>query len=237
MPEQFFDSNTGGDPLSAIAGYAEQIRSLYRNERDIPQMLACGKEGIAHHLKLADALAEGQPELALKLKAAAKALAFNVAANCWPGWGDEGVSIDDAHIEEAIPLAELSTKLVEELGLGPQQLGTGFWLVGALHLAAGRRSAALSAFETSHRAFAANGDTLETQLVDGYVAIANGASEEGAAPRLHGVVSALKQAGSDKAKFFRAELETAERILGEHCGVPEHGRAASRNTRFPKSSS
>ena len=49
-------------------------------------------------------------------------MAYNVAANCWPGWGDEGVVIEAAHIDVGLELAMLSLRLVEELGQGPSSV-------------------------------------------------------------------------------------------------------------------
>jgi hypothetical protein len=151
--------------------------------------------------------------LAVRLRMAAKTLAFNVAANCWPGWGDDGVVIEAADIEEGLQLAKLSLGLVQELALGQHQHGNAFWLVGALDLAAGRTEAAIASFDSARACFLSGGEQLEVLLGDGYRAIALCADGEEADVRLDQVVGQLQQNGSEKAKFFIGQLRTAARIL------------------------
>ena len=42
----------------------------------------------------------------MALKTKAKVIAYNAAANGWPGWGDDGIVITQSHIEEAFDLAK-----------------------------------------------------------------------------------------------------------------------------------
>jgi hypothetical protein len=178
-------------------------------------MLALGRAGIDYQLRQAERFAADDAARAVRLRTAAKTLAFNVAANCWPGWGDEGVVIADAQIEEGLRLAKLSLGLVQELALGPRQLGNAFWLVGALDLAANRIDAAVTSFDRARAYSLSNGDRAGVLLADGYRAIALGmaAVGEGADAELDDVVSQLQQIGSDNAKFFASQLRTAARIL------------------------
>ena len=118
-------------------------------------MAAIGKAAVRYHLKRSELARD--VAATVKLKTAAKTLAYNVAANCWPGWGDEGVVIEASHIDAGLELAILSLRLVEELALGPHQLGNAHWLVGALQLAAGRLDASLLSFGQARDAFASIG--------------------------------------------------------------------------------
>jgi len=79
-------------------------------------MAAVGKAAVRYHLRQSEL--ERDVAAAVKLRTAAKRMAYNVAANCWPGWGDEGVVIEAAHIDVGLELAMLSLRLVEELA-GP----------------------------------------------------------------------------------------------------------------------
>jgi hypothetical protein len=178
-------------------------------------MLALGRAGIDYQLRQAERVAEGDAGLALRLRTAAKTLAFNVAANCWPGWGDDGVAIEAAHIEEGLQLAKLSLGLVQELALGQHQLGNAFWLVGALDLAASRNEAAMASFDRARACFLSGGERLEVLLGDGYraIALSAAADEQEADVRLDEVIGELRQNGSEKAKFFIGQLQTAARIL------------------------
>jgi hypothetical protein len=82
--------------------YADLTKTLYAKNKDVLSMLALGRLGIDYQLRQAERVAEDDAALALRLRTAAKTLAFNVAANCWPGWGDDGVVIEAAHIEEGL---------------------------------------------------------------------------------------------------------------------------------------
>jgi hypothetical protein len=195
--------------------YAHLTKTLYTKNKDILGMLALGRAGIDYQLRQAERVAAGDVALSVRLRTEAKTLAFNVAANCWPGWGDDGVVIEATHIEEGLQLAKLSLRLVQELALGQQRLGTAFWLVGALDLAASRTEAAMASFDRARACFLSAGEQSEVLLADGYRAIALSATAdgEGADDRLDEVVGQLQQTGSEKAKFFIGQLRTAARIL------------------------
>jgi hypothetical protein len=202
------------DAEQVSADYKQLIKILYGQHKDVTNMVAVGKAAVRYHLR--------QSELArdvaatVKLKTAAKTLAYNVAANCWPGWGDEGVVIEAAHIDAGLELAMLSLRLVEELGLGPQKLGTSRWLVGAFQLAAGRLDASLSSFGQARDAFASIGETTSVLLVDGYRAIAHRQAPDRAdrsAQELDEVIDRLMADGSKQARAFADQLRTAARIL------------------------
>jgi len=179
-------------------------------------MLSCGRAGVELGLAAADRLSAGDLDAAKGLKTAAKRLAYNVAANCWPGWGDEGVEITPEHIEQGLALADQSLKLVQTLELGDHQLGTGYWLVGALQFAAGRDAKADDAFERARQAFDAAGETAESLMARGYRALAakrNSILHDRAVQDLEEIVAVLAKVGSDDAKFFIDQLHTADRNL------------------------
>jgi hypothetical protein len=201
------------DSETVSANYAQLTKILYGKNKDVSGMLALGRAGIDYQLREAERVAANNAALAVKLRTAAKTLAFNVAANCWPGWGDDGVVIEAAHIEAGLQLAKLSLGLVQELALEQRRLGNAFWLVGALDLAAGRPQAAMASFDQARACFLSAGEQLEVLLGDGYRAIALSVAGDDADADLDKVVDQLQQDGSDKAKFFAAQLQTAARIL------------------------
>ena len=125
--------------------YADVAQALYRERKNVTQMLAVAKAGIAYCLDAAERAAATDPVAAATLKTKAKVIAYNAAANSWPGWGDEGIVIAPSHIEDGLDLAQQSLELVGDLKLGHRQVGTSQWLVGALHLAAGRGDDAIVA--------------------------------------------------------------------------------------------
>ena len=94
------------------------------------------------------------------------------AADSWPGWGDEGIVITQLHIANGLELAQRSLELVEHLKLGHRQVGTSQWLVGALHLAAGRSDEAIAAPTRARDAYGAGGERASELLALGYLALA-----------------------------------------------------------------
>ena len=223
------ESIQGGDLSSAIsrvesddaveqvsADYTQLIKILYGEHKDVTNMAAVGKAAVSYHLRQSEL--ERDVAAAVKLKTAAKRMAYNVAANCWPGWGDEGVVIEAAHIDVGLELAMLSLRLVEELGQGPRQLGTAHWLVGAFQLVAGRLDASLSSFGQARDAYASIGETTSVLLVDGYRAIAHRQAPDRAdhgALELDEAIDRLMTDGSKQARAFADQLRTAARVLDD----------------------
>ncbi|MBV9631621.1 MAG: hypothetical protein JO230_26230 [Xanthobacteraceae bacterium] len=160
------------DAAEVAQRYADMAQALYRERKNVTQMLAVAKAGVAYCLKAAEGAAAEDPAAAAALKTKAKVIAYNAAANSWPGWGDEGIVIEPLHIEEASGLAARSLELVEDLKLGHRQVGTSEWLVGALHLAAGRSNDAIAALTRAHDAYAGGGEHTSALLALGYLALA-----------------------------------------------------------------
>ena len=57
-------------------------------------MLIIGRAGIRYALAESIRIAKDDAEQAEKLKDAAKAMSYNASANAWPGWEDEGITIN-----------------------------------------------------------------------------------------------------------------------------------------------
>jgi hypothetical protein len=199
------------DAAEIAQRYADVAQALYRERKNVTQMLAVAKAGIGYCLSAA---AKDQAAAAA-LKTKAKAIAYNAAANSWPGWGDEVIVIEPAHIEEASGLAARSLALVEELNLGHRQLGTSQWLIGALHLAAGRSDDAITALTRARDAYAAGGERVSELLALGYVTLAR--SRQGTPERyrteLEEICRQLQNDGSPQAMAFVNQLRTADRLL------------------------
>jgi hypothetical protein len=205
---------SGGEAEQVSADHALLIKILYGEHSDVANMAAVGKAAVRYHLRRSEL--ERDVAATLKLKTAAKKLAYNVATNCWPGWGDEGVVIEASHVDAGLELAMLSLRLVEELGLGPHQLGNAHRLVGALQFAAGRTDASLLSFGQARDAFASIGETTSVLQADGYRAIAHRQAPDRAdhgARDLDEVIGRLMADGSKPARGFADQLRTAARIL------------------------
>jgi hypothetical protein len=204
------------DTEQVSANYTQLIKILYGEHKDVTNMAAVGKAAVRYHLRRSELARD--VAATVKLKTAAKTLAYNVAANCWPGWGDESVVIEAAHMDAGLELAILSLGLVEELGLGPHRLGNAHWLVGALQLAAGRLDASWSSFGQARDASASIGETTNVLLADGYCAITHRQAPDRAdhgAQELDEVIDRLMADGSKQARGFAEQLRTAARVLDD----------------------
>jgi hypothetical protein len=203
------------DPTAVGSAFNSTVKNLYRRYHDVTSMIAAGDMGLAYCLS--KAALESDDDKRRELKKLGKVIAFNTAANCWPGWGDAGIVVEEAQIEAGIKLATQSRDLVLELALEPRKQGTAHWLVGALELAAGRSVVARVAFERAEQAFLTDDTTACSVLMArGYVALARKAdpsSHVEGADMLSEILERLRADGSKEAIFFADQLVTADRVL------------------------
>ena len=111
------------DAAEVAQRYATLAQALYHERKNVSQMLAVAKVGIAYCLDAAERTATKDQAAAVALKTKAKVIAYNAAANGWPGWGDDGIVITQSHIEEAFDLAQRSLELVNDLKTRAASLG------------------------------------------------------------------------------------------------------------------
>jgi hypothetical protein len=185
-------------------------------------MIDVGRRGISYALDHAARLETDRPAVGAGLREIAKTIAFNVGANTWPGWGDDGVHISCDQRKAGLAAAMLSLRLVNELNLGPQRMGTSHWLVGAHQIAARQYEAAIEAFDAAAQAFAAAGDRAAETMARGYRALAGKLRRENVAAaqaELDRVLQDLAQQGSEAAKFFQSQIARADHIF---CEGPEN---------------
>ena len=102
---------------------------------------------------------------------AVKRFTYNAAADCWPGWGVPDKPVDARILERALELAKRSAVLVNKLGLGRLQEGTGTWLCGAFELALGRHAEACSALVLAREHWIAAEAPGLAMLAEGYIAL------------------------------------------------------------------
>ncbi len=201
------------DAQAALEALARLCQRAYRDLKNVSAMTAVAWEAVRFGLKCAEGSAD--PESAARYKARARAVAYNAGANCWPGWGD-AVEIAPADIAEGLKLAERSCQLVEELHLGEKAVGTSWWLVGALQLAAGRASMARSQFRLACEAFQTAQLPVQAAMARGYVALADKALPGSHSPggeQLATIIQSLRGMESREAQFFADQLLTADRIF------------------------
>jgi hypothetical protein len=112
------------DPIAIGSALNSIVKKLYREYSDVTDMIVAGNIGFDYCLR--KSAAESSEDKIGELKKLGKIIAFNTAANCWPGWGDPGINIEEAHLRDGIKLATQSRDLVQELALGPRELPIGW---------------------------------------------------------------------------------------------------------------
>jgi len=205
------------DPTAIGSALNSVVKKLYREYSDVTDMIVAGNIGLDYCLR--KSAAESSEDKIRELKKLGKIIAFNTAANCWPGWGDPGIVIEEAHLRDGIKLATQSRDLVQELALEPREQGTAHWLVGALELAAGRFGAARVAFEQAEQiSLTANATSSYAVMARGYIALALKADPQSRTEgmnMLSETLARLRTEGSKDAIFFADQLATADRVLLE----------------------
>jgi hypothetical protein len=205
--------SSGPDPLKNTETFGELLHH-FNNKKQLHWAIAFGRAGIQYGLAQARAISQSNPELATKLRGAAKPLAYNVASFTWPGWDEPGITISAADLVIGYDAAKANLRLAIELQRGDLPMSRAHWLLGAHELARENRPEARKQFdEAAKRAAAANekGDEL---LNVGYRALIDVLD----APDDHGPAEAFAQVQRDLAKlpdgnFFVEQLQTAFKVF------------------------
>src|SRR5262249_4217240 len=74
------------DALAIVGAYADAVRLLYWERKDLDGVVALAQAGIQHAMIAAMAAESHGPERAHVLRSTAKALAYDLASFTWPGW-------------------------------------------------------------------------------------------------------------------------------------------------------
>ena len=131
-----------GTPAEAVQLYHDLIPALYFQRKDVRVMVAIGRAGIHYGLTQAGQLRDMDPDGAEKLAGATKAIAYDLGANLWPGWQEEGIELSPADLATGMEAAKLNLSLAESLKRPPLPMCNARWLLGAHELARGDAAAA-----------------------------------------------------------------------------------------------
>lgn len=203
------------DPVAAARVYSELVGELFKR-RNIPRMIMVGHAAVRYCERQARTLDKDNSAASTKLKEAAKVIAFNVGANTWPGWGEEGLQLTTSDLSFGLDSARVSLRLAEELGGDPNVLGNGHWLVGAHLLSIGDADGATREFALSANFFQTAGNSTAELMAKGYEAIAGGLDpvvRESSREHLRMVLDALSKDESKDAPFFVEQIKTAAKIV------------------------
>ncbi|MCA9054757.1 MAG: hypothetical protein KDA75_13030 [Planctomycetaceae bacterium] len=196
-------------PLEAVRLYHAVAAAAYSDRKDVRGTIALSRAGIQLGLTTAEQVAATDPMQAEELRGAAKAIAYNLGANLWPGWEDEGIELTPSDIATGLEAAQLNLRLAEELNRPPLPRSNAHWLVGAQELARGDCTAAEHQFDLARRQSEAAENPAYVLSSRGYMAVARLKQRPGdaaASAEFDEAVGGLKQLDTDDSRFFADQL-------------------------------
>ena len=205
-----------GEPKAVARAYNDVTRDLYRTRRDLPAFVVVSRQGIEYLLIKAAEVEKSDAVLAEELRGAAKTLAYNLAANTWPGWNQPGIRITPADLEAGMEAARLNLRLAIDLKRGPDPMFNAHWVIGALELARGRHAEAIASYEQARKIAAESNLPANGLLAGGSIAIVKIAGKINVAEgerELSQVKTSLVSQNLSDGKFFADQLETAYQVF------------------------
>jgi len=200
------------EPPSVMKRFASFCRWA-STKGELARYAAFARAGIQYGLRAAARIERESPEAASELRGTAKALAYNLGANTWPGWGDP-IALNATDLAVGLDAAKLNLRLAQELKRGAGPLGNAEWLLGAQHLAAGEWDLAQAAFLRAEIAFQGVPQSEMRMMADGYAALVEVLQNlPEARVRLSSILAILRAAGTEDGTFFAEQLETALRVF------------------------
>lgn len=203
-----------GTPSEVGEIYNQAVRQLYWLEKGARGLARVGNAGISFCLTQAEKLENIDPKAANEFKTQAKIIAYNLAANSWPGWGDEGVVIAKSDTEAGFEAALLNLKLALELKKPADKIAVAYWLLSAMQLALGNYPDSLSFLDQSSVYSQNNQVGLAfNEGFRGLILLTSGARDEGARAFDSGLCKLKKFTGNEEAQSFCSQLVAARRIF------------------------
>ena len=205
-----------GDDVKAIGRrYFYLVTDLY-SQKKVAQMITIGRIGIHYLLTQSRAHAGKDEKTTAWFNKLAQMTSFNLAANLWPGWGDEGITITREQQAFGFDMARLDLRLAEQMNLPSSKLSTATWAIGIHHVAAGRYAEGKATLTKAREHAQASGAEETTLMVDGYIAIAEileGKDLDTGRKRLAATKQALEKLGTKDAKFYAKQHEDVLKVL------------------------
>jgi hypothetical protein len=204
-------------PQFVAKSYSQLVQDLYQRAKDVPLMLMIGRAGVQYALLEARRHDSSDPALARQLRASAKAMSYNLSANCWPAWEEPGIAITAGELEHGHDLARLNLHLAHELQVSADKVAAAYWLLGAHQLAAKETAAAIDSFSQAAQLYEQAAQNDSQQMAKGYVGIArmqHGETRADGERQLDSAIASLVASGSDDAKFYAQQLASVAKFFG-----------------------
>jgi hypothetical protein len=198
-----------GSPSEICRIFHASAQAAYGSRKDVRAMTALLRAGIQYGLRETERVRASDPEQAADLTGRAKAMAYDLGANLWPGWQEPGIELTAADLATGLEAARLNLRLAEELGRSALARCNAHWLVGAQELAQRESHSAATQFELAlvQAKLARRSDFAE--MCAGYVAVCSLVSDpndRAANAQLQACEQALREMKSDDATFFADQL-------------------------------
>ena len=186
-------------------------KTFDRGVKDMDAYVYLAKLLLQHTLNLA----ERHPAQALDYKRAALPIAYNLAANTWPGWGtpDGAGPVGDHHRRLGLEAARLDAALAAEVAPTAERRFNSHWILGAHLIADGAFADAVAAFAAG-RTLATEADLVQSAtMAQGWIHLANtlAGTDETAALAL--IEAKLIEQGGD-GPFFARQYAAAYAVFG-----------------------
>jgi hypothetical protein len=209
--------NQQPDALVVGNAYADLVKHLYWQKKDIEGVAAIARAGIQHCLCAAMALDDPTGDRAIQLRSLAKTMAFDLGSFTWPGWDEPGIVLCRGHLVMGLDAAMVNLRLAHELNKGDLPTARACWLLGAHYLAVSENGKAGDLFEEAARYSRAAENDGEALLADGYRCLA-ALLQSPEDSRPHQDLTAIQALLAEKegGAGFIEQLETALRVFSQH---------------------
>ena len=138
--------------------------------------------------------------------------AYNIAANCWPGWSEEGAAVTDEQRELGADFARAHLEIVSRLDVSAE--ANAYWINAVHELAAGDHEVARRMFSTCADRAAGAGDRDVEEMANGWIALVKVLQGlEGAEDELEASKRRLIEMGGD-GPFYAEQYGPALAVFG-----------------------
>ena len=204
-----------GEDAAVAKVFAEVMCELH-SKKAIAAEIAIGRAGIQYCLTIGQTLRDKDLKRSIAMREMARQISYNLAANLWPGWAEEGVVLGSGDLATGLELAKLDLRLIEETESPPKKRSNGHWLIGAQLIAAGQYMEALSHLESARQYADKAADTDHLNMIKGYIGLAEilGKRPEGK-QHFDSAVAELSKSQGEDGKFFADQLRTASKVFAK----------------------
>lgn len=193
IASQVFHHGTGTVPKHDLASYLLVARAVYQAAMNAAEQ-STDAEDRAGYLKVA------------------YMTAYNIAANCWPGWSEEGAAVTEEQRELGAGFARVHLKIVSSLDVSAE--ANAYWINAAHELAAGDHEAAKRMFSTCADRAASKGARDVEEMAGGWIALVKVLQGlEGAENELEASRKRLIEMGGD-GPFYAEQYGPALAVFG-----------------------